>query len=109
MKNILDKYPVPQKNNAEEKQFPYPDMSLDLHGHTKEEARKKLEWIINHAKYNNYICIKIITGIGKKILQPLVRKQLRQWKKQEKITDFTEVFHEDSKEKKHAGVFLYTV
>ncbi|HIQ57456.1 TPA: Smr/MutS family protein [Candidatus Gracilibacteria bacterium] len=81
-------------------------MSLDLHGHTSEEAEKKLLWIIEHAQYNDYICIKIITGIGKKVLKPLVRQKLKSWKSQKKIRDYIEVIDEN---KQRTGVFLYLV
>jgi len=108
MKNILKKYPAKNKDAQKEtyQGFPYPNMSLDLHGHTSLEATNKLAWILEHARYNDYICIKIITGIGKKILKPLVRQQLKSWKAQSKIKDFTEVVDEN---KQKAGVFLYLV
>ncbi len=108
MKNILKKYPAENKDDVSKYNsiFPYPDMSLDLHGHTSLEAEKKLLWILLHAQYHDYTCIKIITGIGKKILKPLVRNQLTSWKSQNKIIDFTEVIDEN---KKKAGVFLYLV
>jgi len=108
MKNILKKYPAEDKDGHNEtyQGFPYPNMSLDLHGHTSLEATSKLFWILPHAQYNDYICIKIITGIGKKILKPLVRQQLQSWKAQNKIKDFIEVIGEN---KQKAGVFLYLV
>ncbi len=108
MKDILKKYPAENKESTQKtyRHFPYPNMSVDLHGHTSDEAKKKLLWVLPHAQYNDYICIKIITGIGKKILKPLVRQQLTSWKTQNKIKDFTEVIDQNNKK---SGVFLYLV
>ena len=108
MSDILSKYPPQNKDekNTTYQNFPYPDMSLDLHGHTTAEAENKLSWILCHAQYNDYTCIKIITGIGKKILKPLVRQQLQSWKTQNKIINFIEVIDENNRK---TGVFLYLV
>ncbi len=107
METIIQKYPVKNTETySQSSYFPYPDFSIDLHGHTKDEATKKLEWVLPHAQYNQYRCIKIITGIGKKILKNLIRQHLKKWKQQEKIKDFKEII--DNNQNK-TGVFLYLV
>lgn len=108
MQNILEKYPVENKDdtNTYRPFFSFPDISLDLHGYSIDESEKKLSWILEHAQYNRYNCVRIITGIGKKILKPFVRRKLQVWKSQNKITDYTEIVNENMQK---TGVFLYIV
>lgn len=78
MDEILKKYPAP----SFKKQWIIPihhrvDFVLDLHGFTKDESEKKLEWVKNNKTYKNWRSIRIVTGKGEGVLYNHIQKILK--------------------------------
>ncbi|ETR71092.1 MAG: Smr protein/MutS2 [Candidatus Magnetoglobus multicellularis str. Araruama] len=64
------------------KQYPLPEINIDLHGYTAKKAQKKTETFIRNAKYNAIKTVRIIVGKGihskgKAVLPDIVEKKGR--------------------------------
>lgn len=78
MEEILQQYPAP----SDEKKMIFlssysPDFVMDLHGYTKDQSDKKLEWIQSNRIYKQWQKVRIITGKGSGVLFDHVRKKIR--------------------------------
>jgi len=75
------------------KKYPPPEVDIDLHGCTAEEARKKTETVIRNARYNAIRTIRIIVGKGihsrgKAVLPDIVEKKVVDLKQKDIVLTF---------------------
>jgi len=75
------------------KQYPPPEISIDLHGYTAKEAQKKTETFIRNAKYNAIKTLRIIVGKGlhsqgKAVLPDVVEKKVSELKQMGVVLTF---------------------
>lgn len=69
MEKIIQNYPAPKVKKILITSDKYsPDFILDLHGHSRDQATKKLFWILENQEYKQWKKIRIITGKGTGIL-----------------------------------------
>lgn len=86
MDDLLKKYPVPKKEKIIH--FSHPEYSMDLHGYFVREIQSKIEWLVNHAHYNKFHVVKIVTGKGTGVINKEVKKILNNLKKKKIILDW---------------------
>lgn len=55
-----------------------PELTLDLHGYTKAEAKQELAAMLQAAEKRNLLCICIVHGIGSKVLKQAIPSYLVQ-------------------------------
>lgn len=88
MEELLKKYPV--SPDQQKIPFTHPEFTMDLHGYTQEESRKKLDWISRYLPHKKHATIKIVTGKGTGVLRALVHKTLVHWHKKGEIMGWRE-------------------
>jgi len=57
---------------------------LDLHGHTRQEAKKELQQLIHSCRERDYRCMRIIHGRGRKTAdrEPVLKRAIDGWLRQ---------------------------
>jgi DNA-nicking Smr family endonuclease len=89
------------------KQYPLPEINIDLHGYTAKKAQKKTETFIRNAKYNAIKTVRIIVGKGihskgKAVLPDIVEKKVVELKQMGVVL----TFHWEKRRKLKSGAMI---
>ncbi|MBF0449894.1 MAG: Smr/MutS family protein [Candidatus Magnetomorum sp.] len=91
---------IPSGINERLKEYPTPEVEIDLHGYTAKEAEKKAESFIRNARYNGIRTLRIIVGKGlhsqgKAVLPDVAERKVAELKKEDLVMTFQ--WEKDSK------------